>query len=175
MRRRLYFTLPDVAICKQIVSELQAEQIESKHIHVVANEGISLEGLPEASELQKTELVHGAEMGATVGGAAGMLGGLLAVTFPPAGIVLGGGAMMVLATALVGAGFGGILSALVSRDIPNHELDEFQTTLIQGHILLILDIPTKSVTEICHLIKQNHPEAEIGIVDPKTKKLINEN
>jgi len=172
MRRRLYFTLPNVDCCKQVVSELQAEQIESQHIHVVANEGISLEGLPKADDLQKTELVHGAEMGATVGGAAGMLGGLLAVTFPPAGIVLAGGAMMILATTLVGAGFGGIVSALVARDIPNHELDEFQTALIQGQILLILDIPTKQVAEICYLVKQNHPDANINIVNPEDRKLV---
>lgn len=175
MRRRLYFTLPDVTCCKQVVSELQTEQqLDSQHIHVIANEDISLEGLPEASELQKTELVHGAEVGATVGGAAGMLGGLLAVTFPPAGIVLGGGAMMVLATTLAGAGFGGIISALVARDIPNHELDEFQTALIQGQILLILDIQTKQVAEVCYLVKQSHPEVDIGIVDPELKKLVGE-
>jgi hypothetical protein len=172
MRRRLYFTLPDVDCCKQVVTELQAEQISSQHIHVIANENISLDGLPEANELQKTELVHGAEVGATVGGAAGMLGGLLAVTFPPAGIVLGGGAMMILATTLAAASFGGIVSALVARDIPNHELDEFQTALAQGHILLILDIPTKKVAEICHVVKQNHPEVNIGIVDPQNRKLV---
>jgi len=163
MRRRLYFMLPDVVHCKELVNELQKANLKNSDIHVIARDDIPLEGLHKASALQKTELAHGLEFGAGIGGIAGMLGGLLAVVFPPAGVVLGGGAV-ILATTLVGASFGTLLSGLISRDIPNHELENFQNAILNGSILLLLDIATKRIDEITKLIKTTHPEAEIGIV-----------
>ena len=163
MRRKLYFTLPDINHCQQLVIELQKNGLAERHIHVIARNDIPLMGLHKASALQKTELAHGLELGISIGGIAGVLGGLLAVTFPPAGIVLGGGA--VFATALAGASFGTIVSGLIARDIPNHELEAFQQQIANGQILLILDILTHKVEEITQLIKTTHPEAEIGIVE----------
>ncbi len=163
MRRRLYFMLPDIAHCKQLVAELQKVNISQQDIHVVARHDIPLDGLHQASALQKTELLHGLELGAGVGGIAGMLAGLLAVVFPPAGVVLGGGAA-ILATTVVGASFGSLVSALIARDIPNHELKDFQLRVALGEILLILDIPTPLLDQIMNLIKTTHPEAQIGII-----------
>ena len=59
-----------------------------------------------------------------------------------------------------------MVSALVARDIPNHELDSFQAKIAQGEILLILDIATKQVDEFLQLIRNTHPEAQIGVVKP---------
>lgn len=172
MRRRLYFTLPDVKHCKQLVTELQAAAgLTENHIHVIARDSIPIDDLPKANLLQKTELVHGLELGLGVGGIAGMLGGLLTVTFPPAGLALGGGAV-ILITTLAGAGFGSLVSALVARDIPNHELEAFQGKIAFGEILLILDIPTFQVEKIMDLIRSTHPEAEIGVVKPTTPQAI---
>jgi len=162
MRRKLYFTLPDVEHCKQLVAELRESGVTERHIHVIARHDIPLDDLHKASALQKTELAYGLELGAGVGGVAGLLSGLLTMTFPPAGIVLNFEA--VIAMTIVGAGFGLFLSALIARDIPNHELEDFQAKIAEGQILLILDILTKKVDEISLLIKKTHPEAEIGIV-----------
>jgi ABC-type uncharacterized transport system permease subunit len=162
MRRRLYFTLPDVEHCKQLVAELRENGLTERHIHVVARSDISLDGLHKASALQKTELAYGLELGAVVGGVAGLLSGLLTITFPPAGIVIG--FEVVLVMTVVGTGFGVVLSALIARDIPNHELEDFQVKIAEGQILLILNIPTKKIDEISLLIKASHPEAEIGQV-----------
>ncbi len=166
MRRKLYFMLPDVKQCKVLVAELQENGISNRHIHVVAADDIPLEGLHKASKLDKTELTYGLEWGIGIGGAAGLLGGLLAVAFPPAGVVLAGEAI-ILATTLVGAGFGSLVSALVAGDIPNHKLEKFRTAILDGHILLILDVPTSRVDTTIQLIESHHPEAEIGIVRPK--------
>ena len=166
MRRRLYFLLPDVKHCKQLVKELLSQGVSNNQIHVVAREDIPLQGLHQASALEKTELVHGVEMGLAVGGVAGLLGGLLAVTFPPAGLAVAGGAIL-LTTTLTGAGFGAFVSALVAGDIPNHELERFQRGISAGKVLLILDIPTHDVDPVVALIRSHHPEAKIGIVKPK--------
>ncbi len=170
MRRKLYFLLPDVDHCKQLVTELRNVGIVERNIHVIAREGIPLKGLHKASILQKTELAHGLELGAGLGGIAGILGGVLAVTFPPAGVVLGGGAA-IIATGLVGASFGGIVSALIAHDMPNQQLEAFQTGLAEGQILLILNIPTRRIDEITQLIKATHPEAKIGIVKPQKRQI----
>jgi hypothetical protein len=172
MRRRIYFMLPDVVHCKELVNELQNVGIKESEIHVIARDDIPLEGLHKASELQKTEFTHGLEVGAGVGGIAGMLAGLLAITFPPAGVVLGGGAV-ILGTTLVGASFGTLLSGLIARDIPNHELDHFQNAILNGSILLLLDIATQRIDEISKLVKNTHPEAHIRIVKKPLAKILN--
>ncbi len=171
MRRRLYFMLPDVEHCKMLVNELQQNNVDDQQIHVVAREDVPLEGLHKASALEKTEVVHGVEMGLAVGGIAGLLGGLLAVTFPPAGLVLAGEAIL-LTTTLTGASFGGFVSALVASDIPNHELDRFQREISEGQVLLLLDIPTPDVDTMIALILSHHPEAQIGVIksNPRAPK-----
>jgi len=163
MNRRLYFMLPDVEHCKELVNELHNTGIKDSAIHIIARDDIPLEGLHKASALQKTEFAHGLGAGAGVGGIAGMLAGVLAVVFPPAGVVLGGGAV-IFATTLVGASFGTLLSGLIARDIPNHELENFQNAILNGSILLLLDIATTRIDEITKLIKKTHPEAQIRLV-----------
>jgi len=66
--------------------------------------------MPEASFLQKTDIVQGAELGMLVGGCAGLLGGILLIWFPPEGIQLQ--TIAILATALGGALFGGWASGM---------------------------------------------------------------
>jgi hypothetical protein len=85
----------------------------------------------------------------------------LAVSFPPAGLVLGGGALLVGAAA--GAGFGAVVSALLSSHEHNHDLDAFQRAIEAGEILLMVDIPRQRVDKIRELILNHHPEAHIGI------------
>jgi len=169
MRRRLNFLLPDIAHCQTLVAQLREIGLKEHDIHVVARGDITLEGLHQATLSQKTELTHGLEMGLGVGGVAGMLGGLLAVTFPPAGLALGGGAMILGAT-LAGAGFGGVVSALVAKDIPNHELEQYQLAISRGEILLMLDVPTPQVDTIIALIEGHHPQVEVEITHPQAQQ-----
>lgn len=161
MSKRLFFLVPDVATAKTVVAELEALSISERHVHVIGNHFTPLEGLHEASFLQKSDFNYGLELGLSVGGAAGLLGGVLAVVFPPAGLALGGAA--VLATTLAGAGAGAAVSALVAKDMPNHTLDTFEQAIAAGELLLLVDVPKARVDEILELIKRHHPEAEIGI------------
>jgi hypothetical protein len=72
--------------------------------------------------------------GLAVGGTLGLVGGLLAVSFPPAGVVLGGGAVLMGAAA--GASFGAFSSGLVGASVPEPLRREFQDELDQGKVLL---------------------------------------
>ncbi|MEN8166296.1 MAG: DUF1269 domain-containing protein [Pseudomonadota bacterium] len=159
--RRLFFLTPDVNSCQAIVQELEASGVPERHLHVIASIEQALDDLPEAGILQKTELLHGIEKGVGLGGTAGMLGGLLALAFPPAGIVLGGGAL--LAGAAAGAGFGAVVTALMTSHEHNHDLDAFQRAIETGEILLMVDIPRGQVDKTKELILGHHPEAKIGV------------
>jgi hypothetical protein len=164
MTKRLYFMLPDAQICYHVVTELKEANIPERHMHAIADAGQSLEGLPKASTLQKSELLYGLEAGLGVGGAAGLLGGLLTITFPPAGLALGGGA--ILATALAGAGFGALVSGLVANDIPNHKVQAFEKEIYEGKILLIVDVPRKKTVVFINMIRAHYPEVEISVSEP---------
>lgn len=162
--RRLYFLLPNEESCLVVVRELRQAGVGEHQLHLVAKDPHHQDELPMATELETTELGHGLGWGMGLGGAAGTLGGLLTVAFPPTGLVLGGGAL--LACALAGAGFGGFLSALLAKDMPRHELEGFQRGINAGLFLLLVDVPKERVEEFQRLIIQHHPEARIGVVRP---------
>jgi hypothetical protein len=162
---RLYFLLPDVEHTRRVVSELREAGVPEGHLHVVASSRIALDGLPEASLLQKSEFAHGIEAGLGIGGVAGLLGGLLAVAFPPAGLILGGQA--ILGMLVAGASLGAVVSGLVAKDMPSHELESFETAIIQGKILLMVDVPKLEVDHWIELIREHYPQAEVSIAQPK--------
>jgi hypothetical protein len=162
--RRLYFLVPDVGCAKTIVNELLLARVEERHMHLVAKEGTPMEDLPEASFLQKTDFVPALEKGLAVGGATGALAGLAAITFPPAGLVFGGGA--ILAMALAGAGFGAWAASLIGASTPNSRIRDFEKAIEQGQILMMVDVPKQRVHDIEEAIKQHHPEAHVEGTEP---------
>lgn len=163
--RRLYFMVPTVDSAKTIVNELLLARIEERHIHVIAKEGTPMEDLPEASLAQKSDVVPALERGIAVGGATGIVAGLVAVTFPPAGLALGGGAL--LAIALAGSGFGALMSTMVGVDLPNSRLKQFQSAIEEGELCMLIDVPKTRVDEIEELVKKHHPEAHIEGTEPR--------
>lgn len=160
--KRLYFLLPDLEITKKVVDELLLAHIEERHIHVIANEKTPLENLPEASLLQKSDFVPAVERGIAMGGATGVLTGLVAMAFP--GVVLAGGAL--LAMGLVGAGMGAWLGGMIGMDAENVHIKKFEDALKAGQVLVLLDVPKERVDEVVGLIKKHHPEVEFEGIEP---------
>ncbi len=164
MRRRLYFLLPDVGRARQVVDELLLARIDDHHIHVMAKEGTALDDLPEANLLQRSDFIHGIEIGLSVGGATGILAGLVAITFPPDGIALGGWTLLV--TALAGALMGAWVAGMIGTDIPNSQLKTFQAAVAQGQVLMLVDVPKDKVESVTNMIRQHHPEAGMHGIEP---------
>jgi hypothetical protein len=164
MRRRLYFVLPDVEAARRTLDDLLLARVEDRHIHSLAHRGTDLSGLRDANVLQKTDLVHGAEVGLVVGGIGGLLLGLLAVFTPPDGVTLQ--LATVLATSLGGALFGAWVASLVGASVPNSRLKQFQRDIEAGHVLMMVDVPLGRVEEIRDLVHRRHPEASGGAVEP---------
>lgn len=164
MRRRLYFLLPDIRRARQILDELLLARIEERHIHILAREGTPMEGLPAASLLQRSDFLHGIETGLAIGGATGILAGLVTVLFPPGGLDLGGGT--VLALALAGAGIGAWASGMIGTDVPNSRLRRFMPAIEQGQVLLMVDVRLGQVRDVSGMIHRHHPEASDHGVEP---------
>ena len=166
VNKRLYFLLPTVESAKTIVDELLLARIEERHIHIVAKDHTPLEKahLPEAGLLEESDFVPALERGLTVGGATGFLAGVAAVTFPPAGLILGGGA--ILATSLLGAGLGAWVASMIGVSIPNSHLKQFEDAIEAGQLLMLVDVPHDRADEITQLIRSHHPEAHDEGADP---------
>lgn len=164
--KRLYFLAPDIDVAHAIVQDLLLARVPEQHIHIIAKDRHLLErkNLPAAGLLQESDVVPALEKGVAVGGATGLVAGLVAVTFPPAGLVLGGGAVLI--TALLGAGFGAAVAPMIGISIPNSQLSDFEDAVQRGDILFLVDIPKDRVDDICAMINNRHRDADIKGTEP---------
>ena len=164
MRRRLYYVMPDLASARKIMDDLLLARIEERHIHFLAKRGTPMDGLHEANVLQKTDLVHGAQLGLVLGALLGCGAGALLVTF-----VLTADnwqIVTVLGATLIGAFLGTWISSMVGSAVPNSRLKQFQPIIEEGKILLMADVPEHKIDEIKALLGERHPEALDRGVDP---------
>jgi hypothetical protein len=165
VNRRLYFVLPDVDTAQQVERDLLLARIEDRHMHFLGKRGTDLKDLPEASLGQKTDLFHGMRVGLVAGGATGTCVGFILYQFPSLiGVSLDVGIAAILA--LVGAIFGAWVSSMIGSSTPNVRLREYEKTMEEGHILLMLDVPKERVDEVREIIRSHHPEVEDHGLDP---------
>jgi hypothetical protein len=164
MRRRLYFMLPNVAEAERTLRDLLLARIEVKHIHFLGKRDLPLGDLPEASFLQKTDVVNGAGTGMILGALLGAIGGGLLLMFPPSGLVLPAGTLLI--TALFGGGFGFWVASMVGSSVPNSRHTAFQKAIEQGKILMMVDVPLSRKQEISDLLSSRHPEAQFRGTEP---------
>ena len=166
MKRRLYYMLPDVPSARAMLDELLLARVEERHLHFCAKDGTLLPDMPEANFLQKTDLIHGAEIGVMIGGLSGFIAGGLLLMFPPDGIELRIVALLI--ATLGGAIFGSWVSGMAAAAIPNSRLAPFRDGIEQGQVLLIVDVPFHRVAAIESMISKRHPEIRFGGMDTHT-------
>lgn len=160
--RRLYFLLPDLEVTHKVVDELLLTHVEEHHLHVIAAESVKLGDLPEATLLQKSDFIPAMERGVALGGATGLLGGLVALAMP--GFVIAGGA--ILAMGLVGAGMGVWLGGMIGVDVDNSQVKKFKSAIEEGKVLVLVDVAKDRVDDIETLVKKHHPEADLEGTEP---------
>lgn len=161
--KRIYFLAPSIEISKKIVNALLQARIEERRIHVLAKRGTPMEDLPEASYRQKSDLLPALRQGLAVGGATGMLAGLVAVALPGAPVLAGGA---VLLSSLAGAGIGALMSSMIGSSIGNRQIQQFSEAIERGGFLMMIDVPKDRVEEIEALVKKHHPQAECEGTEP---------
>lgn len=164
MRRRLYFVLPDLDSARAMMKEMLLARVDSRHVQFLAKRDALPADLPDASVLQKTDVVHGAELGIIIGGAAGVIGGIIVVMLPPEGMSLP--LVAILIGALIGALFGAWSGSMVAAAAPNTRLRRFQPDIEDGKVLMMVKVRLQRVREIGDLVQQRHPEAIPGGIEP---------
>jgi hypothetical protein len=164
LMRRIYFLAPDIDTARKIVDDLLLARIEERHLHVLARRGTPLEDLPEASLMQKTDFVPAVERGLALGGAAGVLAGLVALALPGTSLVIAGG--LLLASGRAGAGVGAWLGGMVGMNVGNSRLKQFEEAIERGELLILADVPRVRIEELEARIKAHLPKAEIGGTEP---------
>jgi hypothetical protein len=161
--KRLCFLSPDSQHARQVVSDLKYGGIPEKHIYAVAKYDSDLEDLPDAGP-EADDFLPAYKRGLELGGTAGLLVGLTAMAFPPAGIAVGGG--LALLIGLWGAGVGGLLTGLAGAAFPSSRLSEFESAIEQGQVLIMADVPKDEVDKYTALIKRMDPEVRVEGVEP---------
>jgi hypothetical protein len=163
MKRRLYFVLPTVTNTKKVHNELLLARIEERNMHIIARDDISLAGLPEASLLEKSDLIHGLQLGFIVGGFTGIV---LAASAYLLGMIVPGWETVSMTGIIVGGAFlGSWTSSMVAINMQNTRLKEFMKDVNSGQILYMVDVPVYRVDEITELVQSHHPEASIRGID----------
>ena len=158
MERRLYFLLPDVAHTRAVVAKLETNGIERKYTHVIAPQGIDLEGLPLASTNQRMDL--GARLETIFWDGNLVLFFLASMTLivlilmNVSGFWLVVPSIIMLTTFIVGVGF--------SKYIPNVHLSEFADALRHQEIVLLVDVRVGQVARVEYLMLHYHPVAVAG-------------
>lgn len=164
MRKRIFWLLPDTTSARRTMDDLLLARIENRHIHFVARDGEDMTGLHEANLFQTSDIVHAAEMGLMVGGAVGVVAGVVVAMFPIVSDTPQWGLVGVLA--VLGAVFGAWASSMIGSSAPNSRLKSFQGDIEDGRILLMVDVPRGRCEEIETLLRSKHPEARFAGMDP---------
>ena len=165
MRRRLYFLLPDIRSAKIVHNDLLLSKIEERFMHVIAKEGTELEDLPEAGIRQKSDLVHGFQLGMILGGLTGMILSSIAVMLDM--IVPGIEVWSVISLTLGGSFLGAFAATMIAVNVGNTRLAQFKHDIENGRILFMVDVSFNKIDETIKLVQGHHPEADMRGIDPQ--------
>ena len=156
MKRRIYFVLPDINNARIVHNELLLARVEERNMHVLARDDISLAGLPEASILEKSDLIHGLQLGFIVGGFTGITLAMIAYF---SSMIVPGWETISMTGIIGGCAFvGAWTSSMVAISIQNTHLKEFMKDVNSGKILYMVDVPVNRIDEISNLVCLKHPE-----------------
>ena len=155
MKNRTFFLVENISAAKMLVPEIRLLGIGDEDIHVIANEDITLEPLPEPDIVHRSDLVDAAKRGAMTGGVMGLAGGVVAVTVPVAGLTLGGGA--VLAGTALGTALGTWFSTLVGVSVPNQDVEQYRDRIDRGEVMIIVDLEPGQEDRFTALVEERFP------------------
>lgn len=162
--KRLCFLSPDIEHARKVIADFKSHGIPEKHIYTLAKTDSDLEELPDAGP-ESDDFLNAYERGIAIGGTTGLFAGLAAMAFPPAGLTLGGG--FVLLMGLFGAGVSGMLTGIAGAAFSNTRLKEFEDAIENGQILVMADVPKAEVEKYQALIKKLDPAVSVEGIEPE--------
>lgn len=155
MRRRHYFILPDITSARAMLDKLLLARIEERYIHFLASENTLPPDMPEATLLQRTDLVHGTEVGIFIGLISGLMACCLMLVLPLARVETQ--IIAFVMCGITGALLGAWMAARAATTIPNSHIEKYQSGIEQGQVLLMIDLPMCKTAEIKEMINKSFP------------------
>lgn len=152
MKLRHVFSTQDATQARHAVRVLHEHGIPYDGISLVAKADIELEQIPNRMKEADTDFVPAAIRGMGIGGASGLLAGLVAMAVPTAGITIAGAAALGAAGALVG----GWSSALMGATVPDPVRQRFEREIAEGRVLVLVDADAETQARL------ERPMAEAG-------------
>ena len=166
MTRRMYFLVDNVTDAHVASEQMLLAKVDNHQMHFVAQPGVDLGGLPEAGVAQRTDLVHGSQVGGVVGLCIGLAVGwyIYARMAAPKDMVFE--AIVVLVAALAGAALGAWIASMIGASRPNSRHLRFEKDIAAGRVLLMMDVPLSRVVELRDLMLQRLPGVVDGGIEP---------
>lgn len=137
MKHRIVYSTADIAGARRAINALHIHGIEDDAISLVARADIELESIPNGLKEADADTIPAAIRGLEIGGATGLLAGLIAFAIPPLGITLAGALGLGAVSALVG----GWASALMGSTVPDPVRQQFEAEIEAGRVLVLVDVP----------------------------------
>jgi hypothetical protein len=156
MKERAFFFAADIEAAKSIIADLEFLGLGEQDLHVIADQSIAMEPLPEPDIAHRSDLVEAAKRGALTGGSIGLIGSVVAVTLPAAGLALGGGA--IIAGTALGTALGTWFSTLVGVSVPNQEVEQYRDRIERGEVMVIVDAEPESQDALVKMLKDRHSD-----------------
>ncbi len=156
MWRRVYVSFPQAAQVHQVVSELEKAGMARSRMHTLAKPGVDIAGLPVANRAQSEDQVWRWEQLFSHGNLALLVVAALGVGLA---MVVGALAWAVATAAVAIAAY--VLGERFAVRLPHAHLSDMRVSLLNGEVVLLVDVPRHRVREIEELIGGYH-EAFIG-------------
>ena len=159
--KQLIFLAPSLERAVTVVSGLSALGISEDDVHIVADDPEQIEQahLHKANPVDTTEIENDLDWGMIAGGSLGLLAGLSVVGGGPAGFIAGSG--IVWLSSLAGIGLGGWLGTLIGEQTPRSEMEKYRSAIVQGKVLMVVEVPDEKLPPAFSLIRENCPQALI--------------
>ncbi|GAA3960676.1 hypothetical protein [Allohahella marinimesophila] len=153
MSNKIYAVVATLDEAAPVVATLRDAGFSDEQIGVVCkNESVTESNLPDADITQTSQVGDAAKRGAAVGGATGLLAGLAAVAFPPAGIALGGAALAGITAA--GAGVGTWSATMIGVSEQSPVLEEVDSAVEAGKVLIMAEADDEDDSALQRVLKQ---------------------
>lgn len=135
--KRYIYAFDSLEPARAAVARLREAGIDQRCISLVAKSDVQIHDIPDDMLDVSKDFVPAIERGAALGGASGLLAGLIAMAIPALGIAVGGGAL--LAFTAGGALVGAWTSSLAGAAVPDSVRRQFEDEIERGRVLLVLD------------------------------------
>ncbi|HEX6832522.1 MAG TPA: hypothetical protein VF132_03220 [Rudaea sp.] len=151
MKRFIYaFDTADAA--REAVRTLRAEGLDDRSLSLIARSDIEMEEVPSRLLDASTDFMPALARGAALGGATGLVAGLIAIAIPPLGITMAGPAIVGFLAG--GAVIGAWTSSMAGAGVPDEIRRKFEQEIESGHTLLVADSDGKNDAVIAAAMAQ---------------------